>query len=622
MAQRIIGLDIGSHSVKAMVVQSSLRRLTLTELREHHIPIDATGTPVPGELAASIKAVLAGLESDVLVAGVPGTQVLLRELDLPFSDDKNVAQVLPFRLEGLLPRPIETMTHDWHLLRKTATGAQMLCPAADKQWLEQWLKEVRQGGAEPRQLTLSMLASENLFAHLDAPAGATVALVDIGHRSTQLSLVKDGRIEGVRALSRGGHQVTQAIARAMSIPYPDAEHLKHTALRLGREDARETSNEDVTVIQRAVADVDSDISREDAVRIERAAMTALEPILRELGMTLDAMTRPQETIDRIVLVGGTARIPGLDAMLEEATGLPVERPAPKGPLWGELVHDRRVLELGLPSIALALEHVVDSGGHRVNLRRGEFGGFSDFSAITARAGWIAAFVGILLAIFVARKFLRISTLEGHEKLLAEKLDEQSTRLLGEAQDESVATIDRFRTVRDAVAEGSKTETEQIYPQMTAFRLFFDVTRIQHEVNAQAEPPKPGEDDAFEEDEDGLPKPKPVPATPPPAIPAAEKHQIELTSFAAEVKSPTSAAATVAGSGFDIVTIEKFASKLREHKCFKQVDRQETKKTTNPARPGWTDFTLKIEVTCGTPLEPKAAKAEATDKKTTDKAEGD
>jgi type IV pilus assembly protein PilM len=622
MAQRIIGLDIGSHSVKAMVVQSSLRRLTLTELREHHIPIDATGSPVPGELSASVKAVLAGLEADVLVAGVPGTQVLLRELDLPFSDDKNVAQVLPFRLEGLLPRPIETMVHDWHLLRKTATGAQMLCPAADKQWLEQWLKEVRGGGAEPRQLTLSMLAAENLFAHLDAPPQTTVALVDIGHRSTQLSLVKDGRIEGVRALSRGGHQVTQAIARGLSLPYPDAEHLKHTALRLDGHAASEVSNEDVTVLKRAMPDVDSDLSEADRVRIERAALTALEPLLRELGMTLDAMVRPGDVIDRIILTGGTSRIPGIEAMLEDATGLPVERPAPKGPLWGELVHDRRLLELGLPSVALALEHVADTGGHRVNLRRGELGGFSDFSAITARAGWIAAFVGILLAIFIARKFLRISTLEGHEQILAEKLDEQSLKLLGEAQDESVAVIDRFRTVRDAVAEGTKTETEQIYPQMTAFRVFYDVTRIQHEVNLQAEPPKPGEDEAFEEDEDGLPRPKAPPATPPPAIPAAEKHQIELTSFAAEVKSPTSAAATVAGSGFDIVTIEKFASKLREHKCFKQVDRQETKKTTNPARPGWTDFTLKIEVTCGAPAETKAAKTEATDKKPADKGEGD
>ena len=77
MAQRIIGLDIGSWSIKAMVLESSLRRMSFMEMREHHLPVDAHGMPLPGELPAAIRAVLKGIDVDVLAAGVPGVQVPL-----------------------------------------------------------------------------------------------------------------------------------------------------------------------------------------------------------------------------------------------------------------------------------------------------------------------------------------------------------------------------------------------------------------------------------------------------------------------------------------------------------------------------------------------------------------
>jgi hypothetical protein len=395
--------------------------------------------------------------------------------------------------------------------------------------------------------------------------------------------------------------------------------MKHDALDLDA--PGQSGDAEATVIQRAMGE--DALAPAARARLQQAAMQALEPLLRELGMTVDALNRPSEKFERVVLIGGTSRMRGFDGLIEDTLGIPVTRPSLRGPLWGEHITDERIRDLGLPAMALALEQIVDARGHRVNLRRGDLGGLSDFSAIRAKAGWIAAFLALLIVVFFVRKAVRISTLEGHEQLLAEKLDEQSEKLLGEKPDTEVAVVDRFRNMREAVGEGSKAETEQIYPQMTAFRIFYDVTRVQREVNLAAEPPKPGAEDPMEEDEDGLPKPPSKPAEPAPAVPAAEKHQIELSSFAAEVKSPTSAAATLGGSGFDIVTIENFVSKLRAHKCFKQVDRQETKKTNNPARPGWTDFTIKIDVGCSTPIEPKTAKTEPTEKgKSAEKTEGE
>lgn len=579
MAQKVIGLDIGSWSIKVMVLQSSLRKMAVTELREHHVPTDAFGSPLPGELGPSIRAALADLDYDAVVAGVPGLQVLLREVELPFADDKSVAPVLPFRLDGLLPRPVDTMVYDWHVLKKTPEGATILCPAADKTWLESWLSEVRSSGVEPRQLTLSMLAMENLAAHLDLGAADDgVAFVDLGHRSTQVSVLRAGKLESVRAISRGGHQITQAIARALEIAYPDAERLKHTALTLDPNDTGAPPGLDAGQ-RRAMV---------------KAAVGALEPLLRELKMTLDALATRGTRPSKIVALGGTARLDGLMSVLEEYLGLPVEGPRLQGVAWSEVLADERVVEVGLPATALALEYVADQALHRVNLRR-DLGSVSDFSALRARAGWIAAFVALLLVLFFARKIMRISTLSDHEQQLAVRLDEYAEEVLGAKTDPTLPVMDRFDDVVGTVLAKPEDETDQVYPQMTAFKIFFEVTRVQRAVNDEGEPPPPEEE--HEEDEDGNPLPPKPKTVETPVKTAAEKQMVELNSFAADIKGPTTAAATISGSGFDIVTIEKFAERLRQYACFKKVDRQETKKTNNPNRPGWTDFTIKIDVKC-------------------------
>ena len=57
-----------------------------------------------------------------------------------------------------------------------------------------------------------------------------------------------------------------------------------------------------------------------------------------------------------------------------------------------------------------------------------------------------------------------------------------------------------------------SETAAVYPSMTAFKIFYEVTRIQKALNDQAaeaaEAEKHGDEEPPEEDELGLPKPPP------------------------------------------------------------------------------------------------------------------
>jgi len=575
MAQKIIGLDIGSWSVKATVLESSLRRVTLTGFREHHLPVDANGQTLPGELAASLRATMAGLDADVVATAIPGVQVLTRELTLPFSDDKRIAPVLGFQLESLLPRPIDTVIYDWHVLEKKPDGARLLCPAADKVWLEGWLAEVKAGGVEPRYVTLSALAAQHLAPHLSVDAGDRPwVLIDMGHRSTQLTLVRNGRVEAFRTLSRGGHHVTQAIGRALGVGYTDAEHAKHSQVSLAGAAAHGP--------------------------LAQAAGQALEPLFREIKVTLDRFNSPpadgaasRERVSEVVLVGGAARLPGVDALLARMLGIPVAPPRPNGPIWEQVRKAPDLLDLGLSSVGLALEHVAESE-HRVNFRRGG-SSFGDLGALRAKAGWIAAFLALALVLFFVKKQLRASTLEDQQGQLVARLDSYAKEVALPPVAKNLEPAARFNAIKTIVTKPPESEVEHVYPGMTAFRIFFEVTKTQHSINAKAIPPEPEPPDPED--------PDPIPTPPTPTVEPADRRQIELSGFQADLKS-----ATISGIGYDIGTIEELAAKLRDHPCFKKVDLKETRKTTrHPTRPAWLDFTLKLEVKC----EPKSAPAPAT-----------
>ncbi|PIE65530.1 MAG: hypothetical protein CSA24_02530, partial [Deltaproteobacteria bacterium] len=162
MAQRIIGLDVGSWSIKAAVLESSLRRAQLAAFVEHHIPSEPSGAPVEGGQEAAIASVLKSLDPDALVAAVPGSSLLIRELRLPFSDDKRIAQVLGFELETVIPKPIDEVVYDYQVAREGEDGTTLLCPAIDRGRLTEWLGMLKEAGGDPRFVTTTGLSAEHL----------------------------------------------------------------------------------------------------------------------------------------------------------------------------------------------------------------------------------------------------------------------------------------------------------------------------------------------------------------------------------------------------------------------------------------------------------------------------
>ena len=588
MAQRIIGLDVGTWSVKAVVLESNLRRSTLVDYREHHIPSDASGGVIEGEVEASIAATLRGLEHDGITAAVSGTNVLMRELTLPFADDKRIQSILGFQLESVLPRPLDEVVYDYQVLRESDEGSVLLCSAVDRGKLDPWLSTLQAAGADPRVVTTTGLATAHLLAHLAVDTQErSVAFVDLGHRTTTVAIVRNGQVEAVRSISRGGHQLTQALARGLDLDYAQAEQLKHEGVRFD-------------------GYLPSGIAEAEHAQRAKVVARALEPLLREVRTTIHAHAdRLGHPVTATVAYGGTSLLPGVLDLMQRVLDMPVSPPAAAGPLWEGREKPAGILASGVSAAALALRSVADAARHQVNFRQGEHAYESDFTAIRSKLVGVGVFVLVLIALFFGRKYLEMKRLEGQQAQLAAELDTFSQEVFGTTFDAGEDPFQKFAMAESAVLNPPETVGQALYPSMTAFKVFYDATEVLGNFNNNA-PPADDSAEPIDDDPDaeggGEAGAKKV-----------ERKQVELTGFSADVKSLTQdfQTATMTGVGFDVPTIEGFRKKLAEHRCFRKVEQVgDTKPVRFGERQGWKEFSFKLEIKCGKPEDETVAAPEA------------
>ncbi len=97
--RNILGLDLGSHSLKAVEFRQSLRSCEAVQLRS--LPRPEPGAALPELLERFVQ--LHRLPTDHIVTALPGDQLSSRRLSFPFAERRRLAQAVPFALEEEMP---------------------------------------------------------------------------------------------------------------------------------------------------------------------------------------------------------------------------------------------------------------------------------------------------------------------------------------------------------------------------------------------------------------------------------------------------------------------------------------------------------------------------------------
>ena len=342
MIKNVLGLDVGSHSVKAVELRQTLRGLEPVQLRVH--PRADPDAPESESLRRFVR--MHNFPTEHIACAIPGDRLSTRRLEFPFRDRKKLAQAVPFEVEGEIPFPLEDVLVDWELVSGERNHALVAATIAQRSEVSSLLEGLKESGCEPRILEAEGLVLGNLASIFDL-SGKRL-LVDIGHRKTNLCLLIEGRPVVARTVPAAGLAISEAIARDQSISFEDAERAKceDGIFHLGFNSASAG----------AVAVLD---------RVAREIMRLLES--QELALSGAA----EQELTEITLFGGSARLHKIDEYLAERTGIATNRLSPSPDTEGAALVAGGDPSLFAPALALALRCTAQAQT-RMNFRQDEF----------------------------------------------------------------------------------------------------------------------------------------------------------------------------------------------------------------------------------------------------------
>src|ERR1041384_7107838 len=103
MAHPICGIDVGAFSIKLVVFEVGFRQTVFRGAFEEMI--NEGPEPLLARQVAALREGLSRVSSDAtLYLALPGDALSIRSLDLPFTDQRKIDQVIGYELEGQIQR--------------------------------------------------------------------------------------------------------------------------------------------------------------------------------------------------------------------------------------------------------------------------------------------------------------------------------------------------------------------------------------------------------------------------------------------------------------------------------------------------------------------------------------
>jgi type IV pilus assembly protein PilM len=296
------GLDIGSGFVKLVVIDHSRPEPEIVQVSTSPLVSDAI---VEGEImdpvlvAETVRSLIemSGLKKKDVVAAVGGHDVIIKRIQMDRMSETDAREVIRWEAEQHVPFDMENVQLDFQILDPEGEGVQMsvLLVAAKRELIENRLNLLSDSGLTPSVIDVDAFALHNAFEqnYPDVKDGL-VALVNIGHETTNVNLLENGTPILVRDIPFGSRRLRETLQRERGLSADQAESILQ-----GRTNG---------VDMKAMVD---DRVDELAVGIERAAAF----IVAQSG---------GEGINRVFLSGGGACVPGLVQALGDRLGIRTE----------------------------------------------------------------------------------------------------------------------------------------------------------------------------------------------------------------------------------------------------------------------------------------------------------
>jgi type IV pilus assembly protein PilM len=239
---QILGVDLGGRVTKAVHLQRRGESYSLNRYAMLDAPI--FDKSISAELLAEHLRNLARsfdnkAKSVALTMGV--NDVVVRHVELPPMPPEDMRLVLRNNSRVYLQQDMSGYVFDCHVVSRNSSAAsadggkggaqqkqKVLIAGAKKQLVDDFVLGAKSAGFIPDHIVPGVIGPVNAFemAMPEVFAKESVALVDLGFRSSSISILQEGELILNRVVSIGGDRLTAGLAESMNISYAEAEGIK------------------------------------------------------------------------------------------------------------------------------------------------------------------------------------------------------------------------------------------------------------------------------------------------------------------------------------------------------------------------------------------------------------
>jgi type IV pilus assembly protein PilM len=296
----LLGLDIGSSSVKAVELTKVGQGLVITGLGKAEIE----GPEGIGDaINKAIKE--GGIKTKRVCSSVSGRSVIHRQVPMMAIPDAELKQAMEYEADKYIPFDVSEVQLDAQRLRESegdqgAPAGQMkvLLVAAKKSLIEEHINLLQSVGLAPSIVDVDFLSLGNAFELRNSMLGINDnevrALVDIGASKTDINIMRGNASFFQREIFMAGNDLTEAVAKRFGEDPKDVEKMKKDpggALE----------------------------SMQDAM------LPVLEDIGSEIRLSFDYHENQyDQEVKEVYISGGSVLFPGIDTMLTQIFNLPIK----------------------------------------------------------------------------------------------------------------------------------------------------------------------------------------------------------------------------------------------------------------------------------------------------------
>ncbi len=305
--KNLVGLDIGSSSVKAVELQRKGSSLQLVSLGYENLQPD---TIVDGQIMElnNVSNVITSIFNEHAIktlrvaAGVSGHSVIVKNIVLPLMSEEELQESFSWHAEEHIPFDIADVNLDYQVIGNTSDTLNVLMAACKSDKIANMKQAIQLAGKTPVVIDIDAFALQNCYeVNYQPQPGQVVALLNIGAATMNINILNGVRSVFARDASVGGSQYTSLLQKELGLTFEQAEAVKRGYAMPEGVEARP---------------------------IQPIIETVSDTLALEVRKTMDFYRATAEeggdSIQKILVAGGGSKLPGLAEYLGKRFEIPVE----------------------------------------------------------------------------------------------------------------------------------------------------------------------------------------------------------------------------------------------------------------------------------------------------------